>query len=235
VRLNRFLSQAGVASRRKADEMVLKGRVRINGEVARIGQMVDPDRDEVTVDGRPVRPKDRFSYFLLHKPVGVLVSHNDPFGRPTIFDLGLPRDLYYVGRLDRDAEGLLLLTDDGELAHRLAHPRYEVEKVYRVWVEGKPGDEALRLLRNGVPLEDGKTAPAEVRIVGQWRKGAVLEIIVHEGRKRQVKRMCSYVGHPARRLLRVRFAGLSLDGLKPGGWRPLDEGEVRKLKASVGL
>lgn len=198
--------------------------MRVNGKVARMGQRVDPDLDEVTVDGRPVPPKAGFLYFILHKPAGVLVSHQDPFGRPTVFDLGLPRELYYVGRLDMDAEGVLLLTD-----------RYEVEKVYRAWVKGTSGEEALRTLRKGVPLEGGSTAPAHVRVVGLWRGGTVLELTIHEGRKRQVKRMCAYVGHPVMRLVRMRFAGLSLNGLGPGEWHPLDEEEVHRLKTSVGL
>jgi len=203
--------------------------------VARVGQVVDPDRDEVFVDGRPVRAKRSFSYIILNKPPGVVVSKDDPFGRPTIFDLGLPRDLFYVGRLDMDSEGLLLLTDDGQLAHRLMHPRYEVEKVYRVWVDGEPEESSLKALRHGVPLEDGLTSPAEVEVLGKWRKGTVLEVTIHEGRKRQIKRMFSYVGHPVRRLVRVRFAGIPLDGLEPGRWRRLGEEEVRRLKSSVGL
>jgi len=215
--------------------MLREGRVKVNGEVARVGQVVDPDRDEVFVDGRPVHIKRSFSYIILNKPPGVVVSKDDPFGRPTIFDLGLPRDLFYVGRLDMDSEGLLLLTDDGQLAHRLMHPRYEVEKVYRVWVDGEPEESSLRALRHGVPLEDGLTSPAEVKVLGKWRKGTVLEVTIHEGRKRQIKRMFSYIGHPVRRLVRVRFAGIPLDGLGPGRWRRLGEEEVRRLKSSVGL
>ncbi|HIE05036.1 MAG TPA: rRNA pseudouridine synthase, partial [Candidatus Latescibacteria bacterium] len=147
----------------------------------------------------------------------------------------LPRDLFHVGRLDMDSEGLLLLTDDGQLAYRLMHPRYEVEKVYMVWVDGEPEESSLQVLRRGVPLEDGVTSPAEVEVLGKWRKGTVLEVAIREGRKRQIKRMFSYIGHPVRRLVRVRFAGICLDGLGPGTWRRLDEEEVRGLKSSVGL
>jgi 23S rRNA pseudouridine2605 synthase len=225
VRLNAYLARAGVASRRKADELIKAGRVRVNGERGQLNTFVGRD-DRVEVDGRRVSPQ-RLAYVLLHKPAGVVTTASDPHGRPTVIDL-VPHDVRVVpvGRLDADTTGALLLTNDGELAHRLAHPRYEVDKVYEVEVEGEPGAEALRWLAEGVELDDGRTAPAKVRRLGSSR----LELTIHEGRKHQVKRMCEAVGHPVRRLHRSRYAGLDLTGLPPGEWRRLTAEEVDGLK-----
>jgi 23S rRNA pseudouridine2605 synthase len=225
VRLNAYLARAGVASRRGADELIRAGRVRVNGEPAGLVTFVGAD-DRVELDGEPVAPEP-LAYVLLHKPAGVVTTARDPQGRPTVVALvGHPSRVVPVGRLDADTTGALLLTNDGPLAHRLAHPRYEVDKVYEAEVEGEPSGEALRRLAEGVELEDGRTAPSRVRRLGPAR----IELVLHEGRKHQVKRMCEAVGHPVRRLHRPRYAGLELAGLAPGEWRELTPGEVARLR-----
>ena len=224
MRLNAFLARAGVASRRKADELIKAGRVFVNGEPGLLNTFVSA-RDRVEVDGRVVTPQ-RLAYVLLNKPTGVVTTASDPQGRPTVVDLvGHEVRVVPVGRLDVDTTGALLLTNDGELAHRLAHPKYEVEKVYEADVEGEPSDEALRRLAEGVELEDGVTSPADVRRLGP----SEVELAIHEGRNRQVRRMLEAVGHPVRRLHRSRYAGLTLDGLNPSEWRELGESEVESL------
>ena len=228
MRLNAYLARAGVASRRGADELIKAGRIRVNGEPGRLNTFVEAG-DTVEVDGRPVRPH-ALAWVLLHKPAGVVTTARDPRGRPTVVGLvGHPARVVPVGRLDADTTGALLLTNDGPLAHRLAHPRYGVEKVYEVEVEGRPSDEALRRLAEGVELEDGRTAPSRARRLGPSR----LELALHEGRKHQVKRMCEAVGHPVRRLHRSRYAGLGLAGLAPGEWRELGDQEVAALRAAA--
>ncbi|HXG76345.1 MAG TPA: pseudouridine synthase [Gaiellaceae bacterium] len=234
MRLNAYLARAGVASRRRADELILAGRVRVNGAPGTLATRVRAG-DRVEVDGRPVEPQE-LAYLLLHKPAGVVTTARDPHGRPTVVELvpAEPR-VVPVGRLDADTTGALLLTNDGQLAHRLAHPRYGVPKVYEVEVEGVPGREALARLRAGVDLEDGRTAPARVRVLARRGPSAVLELTLHEGRKHQVKRMCEAVGHPVRRLHRSRYADLGLDRLAPGEWRRLTGAEVRALRRAAGL
>ncbi|HEY7731036.1 MAG TPA: pseudouridine synthase [Gaiellaceae bacterium] len=230
MRLNAFLARAGVASRRGADELIKEGRVRVNGEVGALSTFVT-DRDEVEVDGRRVA-KQRLAHVLLHKPAGVVTTARDPQGRPTVVGLvGHQTRIVPVGRLDADTTGALLLTNDGQLAHRLAHPRYEVEKVYVADVEGEPSEVVLRVLANGVELEDGRTAPARVRRLAASR----VELVLHEGRNRQVRRMCEAVGHPVRRLHRSRYAGLTLGRMRPGEWRELTADEVAALRRLVGL
>jgi 23S rRNA pseudouridine2605 synthase len=228
VRLNAYLARAGVASRRGADELIRAGRVRVNGEVAGLATFVESS-DRVELDGRPLAP-EALVYVLLHKPAGVVTTASDPHGRRTVVELvDVPQRVVPVGRLDADTTGALLLTNDGPLAHRLAHPRYEVDKVYEAAVEGEPDDETLRRLSSGVELDDGVTAPATVRRLGPSR----LELTLHEGRKHQVKRMCAAVGHPVRRLHRSGYAGLTLEGVPRGGWRELTAGEVAALRAAT--
>ena len=226
MRLNAYLARAGVASRRKADELIREGRVRVNGAPGQLNTFVEGG-DVVELDGRRVELQ-RLAYVLLHKPAGLVTTARDPRGRPTVVGhVNHPLRVVPVGRLDADTTGALVLTNDGPLAHRLAHPRYGVEKVYEVDVEGEPSEEALRRLAEGVELDDGPTAPAKVRRLGSSR----LELTLHEGRKHQVKRMCAAVGHPVRRLHRSRYAGLELGGLEEGEWRELTEDEVRGLRS----
>jgi pseudouridine synthase len=224
VRLNAFLARAGVASRRRADELIKAGRVVVNGEPGQLNTFVERG-DRVEVDGEPVAAQ-QLTYVLLNKPAATVTTARDPQGRPTVVELvDVPERVVPVGRLDADTTGALLLTNDGPLAHRLAHPRYGVEKVYEVEVEGRPDDAALRRLAEGVDLEDGRTAPARARRVAPSR----IELTLHEGRKHQVKRMLAAVGHPVRRLHRSAYAGLTLEGLEPGRWRELEPSEVELL------
>jgi 23S rRNA pseudouridine2605 synthase len=226
VRLNAYLARAGVASRRRADELIKAGRVTVNGRRGQLNDFVGR-RDVVEVDGERVAPQ-ALAYVLLHKPAGVVTTARDPQGRPTVVELVEHQSrLVPVGRLDTDTTGALLLTNDGEVAHRLAHPRYEVDKVYEVEVEGEPDVDALRRLADGVDLEDGRTAPAQVRRLSPSR----IELTIHEGRKHQVKRMCEAVGYPVRRLHRSRYAGLDLAGLAPGQWRELTDPELKRLQS----
>jgi pseudouridine synthase len=228
MRLNAYLARAGVASRRKADELIKAGRVRVNGAPGELNTFV-ASCDRVEVDGRAVA-KQRLAYLLLHKPADVVTTARDPRGRPTVVEL-VPHEprVVPVGRLDADTTGAILLTNDGELAHRLAHPRYEVAKVYVAEVEGQPSIAALRALAEGIELDDGRTAPARARRLGPSQ----IELTLHEGRKHQVKRMCAAVGHPVQSLHRREYAGLTLDGLEPGGWRELTAEEVEALRAAV--
>jgi 23S rRNA pseudouridine2605 synthase len=228
MRLNAYLSRAGVASRRKADELIKAGRVRVNGAPGQLNTFVAAD-DVVEVDGERVA-KQALAYVLLHKPEGVVTTASDPHRRPTVVDLvEQGSKVVPVGRLDVDTTGALLLTNDGPLAHRLAHPRYGVEKAYEVETWAEPGDEVLRRLAEGVELEDGTTSPARVRRLGPRR----FELVLHEGRNRQVRRMCEAVGHRVRHLHRSAYAGLELDDLEPGEWRELTAPEVERLRRSV--
>ena len=225
MRLNAYLARAGVASRRKADELIKAGRVRVNGEPGQLNTFVE-SRDRVEVDGEPVA-KQQLAYVLLHKPTGVVTTASDPQGRPTVVGL-VEHDSHVVpvGRLDVDTTGALLLTNDGPLAHRLAHPRYGVEKVYEVETWKEPNDEALQALAEGVELEDGVTSPARVRRLGPAR----FELVLHEGRNRQVRRMCEAVGHRVRSLHRSVYAGLGVESLQPGEWRELSQDELELIR-----
>jgi 23S rRNA pseudouridine2605 synthase len=228
VRLNAYLARAGIASRRRADELIKAGRVTVNGEPGQLNTFVE-NADRVEVDGAPVSPQ-RLTYVLLNKPRDVVTTARDPHRRPTVVDL-VRHDarVVPVGRLDADTTGALLLTNDGPLAHRLAHPRYGVEKVYDVEVDGEPSEEQLERLRTGIDLDDGRTAPADARRTGARR----LELALHEGRKHQVKRMCAAVGLPVTRLHRPRYAGLELGELAEGDWRELTDEEVERLRAAT--
>jgi 23S rRNA pseudouridine2605 synthase len=226
MRLNAYLARAGIASRRGAEDLIMAGRVRVNGEVAGLATFVE-QRDTVEVDGARVEAEP-LTYVLLHKPSGVVTTARDPHGRPTVVGLvGHERRVVPVGRLDADTTGALLLTNDGPLAHRLMHPRYEIDKVYEAEVEGELREADLVRLREGIDLEDGPTAPARAELVSPTR----VRLTLHEGRKHQVKRMHEAVGHPVRRLQRSSYAVLPLDGLEPGHWRELTADEVERLHA----
>jgi 23S rRNA pseudouridine2605 synthase len=227
-RIQKVLARAGMGSRRVCDELVAAGRVTVNGVTAELGRRVDPSADEVAVDGVPVPVAPDLVYYLVNKPSGVVTTASDPEGRPTVLELvpASPR-VFPVGRLDFDTEGLIVLTNDGVLAHRLAHPSHGVPKEYLAEVQGTPEPAALRRLREGVELDDGPSAPA---VVGQVAPHA-LRIVVHEGRNRQVRRMLEAVGHPARRLVRTRIGPVADPALRPGRWRLLRTDEVRALYA----
>ena len=229
-RLQKVLAQAGLGSRRACEVLIADGRVRVNGRVATLGDRADPEVDEIEVDGAVVGVRPGLVHYLLNKPAGVVTTASDPQGRATVVGLvpGEPR-VFPVGRLDADTEGLLLLTNDGDFAHRLTHPSFGVDKEYLVEVEGTPARGVVRRLRDGVELEDGITAPAKVSAVGE----SLLRITIHEGRNRQVRRMCEAVGHPVRRLVRVRIGPVSDRRLAPGEWRPLGQHEVRALERAA--
>ena len=231
-RLQKFIARAGIASRRRAEQLMVAGRVRVNGQPAtELGTRVHPGRDEVRVDGVRVRPAP-VRWVALNKPAGVLTTRYDDRGRKTVYDL-LPeslRGLAYVGRLDWATEGLLLFTNDGERAHVLTHPAHQVEREYRAWVSGAPSRRVLHRLVSGVQLEDGLARAVRARILERAPSRAALELVLTEGRKREVRRLCRAVGHPVRRLERVRFGPIRLAGLPRGMWRELTAGEVESLR-----
>ncbi|HVE46593.1 MAG TPA: pseudouridine synthase [Acidimicrobiales bacterium] len=230
-RLQKVLARRGFGSRRTCEELIAGGRVRVNGETAVLGRRVNVDRDTVEVDGVRVGVRENLVYYLLNKPPGVVTTASDPQGRRTVIDLvPLEPRVFPVGRLDADTEGLLLLTNDGELAHRLTHPSFGVEKEYLAEVASRPSLTALQRLRRGVVLDDGQTAPARVVLVAP----TALRITIHEGRNRQVRRMCASVGHPVVRLVRTRIGPLAERGLRPGQWRPLSLAERRALEEATG-
>ncbi len=237
IRLQKFLSRAGVASRRTSEGLILQGRVRVNGErVTELGTKVDPAVDRVEVDGEVVR-REPARWVLLHKPRGVVSTLRDPQRRPTVYSLLSPGDrtLRYVGRLDLDTEGLLLFTNEGETLHRLTHPSTGIEREYRVGVVGVPDRDKVAALAQGVELADGPARAEDVRIVRilPRGKGAILALTLREGRKREVRRMIEAIGHEVHRLRRVRFGPLRLGDLKPGEWRELTPAEIRELRDAV--
>ncbi len=230
-RLQKVLARVGLGSRRACEELIADGRVTVNGVVAVLGRRIDVDADLIEVDGAPVGVRPDLVHYLLNKPAGVITTADDPQGRPTVVDLvpAEPR-VFPVGRLDAETEGLLLLTNDGQLAHRLTHPSFGVEKDYLAQVEGTPGRATLRSLREGIELDDGPTAPARVAAI----EPGLLRITIHEGRNRQVRRMCEAVGHPVVRLVRTRIGPLADPRLEPGAWRVLSREEIRSLEVAVG-
>jgi len=238
IRLNKFIARAGEASRREADRLIVSGKVRVNGVmVTDLGRTVDEFKDRVEVNGQEIALQKDLVYLVLHKPVGYLVTREDPHGRPTIYNL-LPKvrtGLFPVGRLDFDSEGLLLLTNDGELAFRLTHPRFQVRKTYLVKVEGEVDGNKVARLEKGVRLEDGKTAPARIRVLTAGSGSSLLRVEIHEGRKREVRRMFEAVGHRVTMLKRIAFAGLELSPLPSGRWRFLSAKETKALKDKVEL
>ena len=245
IRLQKILSQAGVASRRAAEKLIEEGRVSVNGRTVReMGVKADPAADDIRVDGRRLRAPERHRYILLNKPAGVVTTRSDPQRRQTVVDLlhGVREYVYPVGRLDYDSEGLLILTNDGDLAARLTHPRHEVERTYEVSVSGTPDNGAIEQLRRGIPLDGRRTMPAEVKVLSRGaakaaphdkRVNGLVLITIREGRNRQVRRMCEAVGHPVRKLRRVRIGPITDRRLRPGEWRDLSPQEVRRLKSLV--
>ncbi len=229
-RLQKVLARVGIGSRRVCEDLIAEERVTVNGEIAELGRRVDPEHDLVEVDGAPIGIRPGLVHYLLNKPSGVVTTASDPQGRPTVVELvpAEPR-VFPVGRLDLDTEGLLLLTNDGELANRIAHPSHGVEKEYLAEVEGNPSRAALRTLREGVDLDDGPTAPAQVALVSP----GLVRLTIHEGRNRQVRRMLDAVGHPVTRLIRTRIGPISDRRLAPGSWRPLEDRELRALESAV--
>ena len=229
-RLQKVLARVGIGSRRVCEDLIGEGRVRVDGEMAVLGRRVDPETALIEVDGAPVGVRPDLVHYVLNKPAGVVTTADDPQGRPTVVGL-VPNEprVFPVGRLDVDTEGLLLLTNDGELAHRLTHPSYGVEKEYVAEVEGLPTRAVLRRLREGVELDDGPTAPARATLVDP----SVVRLTIHEGRNRQVRRMCEAVGHSVVRLIRTRIGPLADRSLAPGAWRELTGAEVRSLQRAV--
>jgi 23S rRNA pseudouridine2605 synthase len=244
-RLQKIISAAGVASRRLAEELITQGRVAVNGKtVTTLGTKADPEHDEIKVDGRRIREQKRKRYLLLYKPRGYVTTRSDPQGRPTVMDLlkGVKEYVYPVGRLDYDSEGLLILTNDGDLAAHLTHPRHEVEKVYEARVKGLPDDHDLERLSKGILVEGRRTAPAKIRIperasrvTSTGTEHTIVEIAVHEGRHRQVRKMFDAIGHPVVRLRRVRIGPIVDEMIPPGHWRELDAQELAKLRRAASL
>ncbi len=232
-RLQKVLAGAGIASRRHCEELILAGKIKVNGVVVRtLGSKVDPEKDKIEVEGKLLITEAPKIYIILNKPAGYVTTAYDPQGRPTVLDL--VRDagarVYPVGRLDFDTEGLLLLTNDGELTYALTHPKHEVGKTYLALVQGVPGPDKLKRFQKGLRLADGPTAPAKVRLMKTVRNNAWLEITIHEGRNRQLRRMCETIGHPVFRLKRIKLGFLTMDKLEEGKYRQLTKEEVSKLK-----
>jgi len=238
LRLAKYLAQAGIASRRHAEQMIKNGEIKVNGQlVTEMGTQVEPGKDVIEYQGRIVgSTRPRMIYVLLNKPAGFICSVDDPQGRPTVLDLlkDIKERIYPVGRLDFDTSGLLILSNDGEFTNLMIHPRYKIKKKYEAWVRGRVSQPELSSMSRGLMLEDGMTAPAQVRLIAQDEKNSLLEITIHEGRKRQIKRMCASIGHPVLNLKRTGLAFLSLQGLEEGGYRLLKEQEVQQLKDCAG-
>jgi 23S rRNA pseudouridine2605 synthase len=239
-RLQKILSRAGLASRREAERWILEGRVSVNGAVIRqLGSQADPTRDSIKVDGKRVKPSGALLYFAFHKPPGIITTLNDPQKRPDLTQfierLGMKQRLFPVGRLDFNSTGLLLLTNDGELARRVAHPRFGVKKIYRVKLSACPTESELAMLRKGIRLEDGMTVPARARVVEKLKKNAWVEIEIHEGRKREIRRIFEALGYFVEKLVRVKVGPVSLGFLQPGELRPLSAAEITALKNAAGL
>ena len=238
ISLNKFLSQSGIASRREADRLIEEGRVKVNRRlVLTLGSKVNPAKDRIEVDGKVIQSASGLVYKVLHKPVGYLVTRKDPFGRSTVMEL-LPEmktRLFPVGRLDYDSQGILLLTNDGELCNRLLHPRYKIGKTYVIRVKGKPATSDPKKLEKGIYLDNKKTSPAKIFKLRENLRGTSLKVELHEGRKREIRRMFAVIGHEVQTLKRVNFAGISLGKLRTGQWRSLSPREVASLKKKTGL
>ena len=236
VRLQKYLADCGVASRRAAEGLIADGRVSINGAVATVGQQVTPGEDQVTLDGQPVGV-DKKVYIILNKPEDAVTTAADTHGRKTVLDCihGVRARVFPVGRLDMDVEGALLLTNDGELAYRLMHPKFEVKKIYMARVRGRMRTAAVRQIEEGVELDDGVTAPAGCKVVNPGHDATLIRLTLHEGKKREVKRMCAAVGHPVLSLHRIAFGNVRVRNMRPGEWRYLTDEEIQGLRKLAGL
>ena len=233
-RLQKYLARVGVASRRASEKLILERRVQVNGEiVTELGVKIDPLVDKIKVDGKLCKDRYKYTYIVLNKPAGYITTVKDPFERPTVLNLlkGFKHRVFPVGRLDKNTEGLLILTNDGEIAYRLTHPKHEVDKTYIAYVQGHVTESELKKLNRGVMLRDGLTSPAKSRILKFSQEGTYLEIKIHEGRKRQVRRMCIAIGHPVVYLKRISIGKIKLGGLRPGKWRFMTEDEINYLKS----
>lgn len=237
VRLQKFLAECGVASRRKSEELIEGGKVKVNGRIAEIGDKINPKRDTVTVNGKKIVKQKNCTYIVLHKPRGFITTMNDEMDRKCVAELikDVPVRVYPVGRLDRDSEGMLLFTNDGEFANAMTHPTKHVPKTYRVTVRPSISEEQITALTQGVIIDDRKTAPAEVRVILKEEGRVVLEIILYEGRNRQIRKMCEEVGLEVARLKRTAIGSIKLGMLKQGDWRELNEDEVRKLMIAADM
>ena len=237
-RLQKVMAESGVASRRKCEEMIFAGRVKVNGVlITEPGYKVGRDKDVIEVDGNIIKSFDKKLYILLNKPVGYITSVKDQFGRPTVLDLlrGISIRLFPIGRLDYDTEGLLILSNDGELTYRITHPKYNINKTYRALVHGEVDRDDIESFEKGITIEDYVTAPAEMKIIKYAKGNSIVDITIHEGRNRQVRKMCSAIGHDIIRLKRIRIGEISLGGLKTGEWRYLSDLEVKYLKNIGGI
>lgn len=237
VRLQKFLAESGVASRRKSEELIADGKVKVNGKTASIGDKINPKKDTVTVNGKKIIKRKEFTYILLHKPRGFITTMNDEMDRKCVAELikDAPVRVYPVGRLDRDSEGMLLFTNDGEFANAMTHPTKHVPKTYRVTVRPTITEDQITQLTTGIIIEDRKTAPAQVRVISKEEGRVVLEIILYEGRNRQIRKMCEAVGLEVARLKRTAIGSIKLGMLKQGDWRELKEDEVRKLMIAADM
>lgn len=231
-RIQKYLARCGVASRRKAEELVLSGKVKVNGSVIKEIILIDPEKDTVEVEGKKVKPEERRVYIMLNKPTGVITSAKDQFGRRTVLDLvNVKERIFPVGRLDYDTSGLIILTNDGEVANKLMHPSKEVSKVYVAEVLGVPTKEEMDKFKRGLKIEDYVTAPADIKILKNLGRTSVIEVIIHEGRNRQVRKMCDAIGHKVIKLKRIKIGEIELGNLKEGEWRYLNQNEIEYLKS----
>lgn len=237
IRLQKFLSQCAVASRRKSEELILAGKVKVNGKVAGLGDKINPKRDTVTVSGKKIVSNKKHYYIMLHKPRGFITTMEDEMGRKCVAELvkDVGARVYPVGRLDKDSEGLLIMTNDGDFANHLTHPSKHVPKTYRVTVRPSVSDEQLIAFNEGIEIDGRKTAPADAHIIDKSENRVVLEVILHEGRNRQIRRMCEELGLEVARLKRTHIGSIKLGMLPQGKWRELTEDEVHKLKVSSGM
>ena len=237
IRLQKFMSECGVASRRKSEELIEQGKVRVNGSVASLGDKISPKKDTVTVNGKKITKQKEHKYIMLHKPRGFITTMSDEMERKCVAQLisDVPQRVYPIGRLDRESEGLLLFTNDGEFANALTHPKKHVSKTYRVTVRPGITEEQIVAITEGIIIDDRKTAPAEVRVITKEENRVVLEIILYEGRNRQIRKMCEQLGLEVARLKRTAIGSVKLGMLKQGDWRDLSEEEVRKLMLAAGL